>query len=416
MENLRSIRLLLLVFTFSITSVKANPLKDLLHTTLQSAPEVLEATANVDASLNRTEQSKAGHWPVVSVTGSGVITQHYKNSTNTKSRITPGVKAEMNLYSFGAIDKEIEKNVKEEEFYQHKLVSTQEELAYTVSQLYLKALNLKEAIRVMKHSLARHNAILGSLDVIVDNDGGRLSEYTQAEARMLTVEQNINRYSKQLAVTLNTLSKYSNVKITAEDLQNPFQGLTDNVLFAKYTAKDKSQNPSYKAQHAEWEAKRLAVEVESKKELPKVNLVGYATRDDQYIGVEVSWDILNRGSRYTVQEKEIETYAAKQRLERLSRDLEEVAQQSLINIKESRMQLKTLKAQINASRKVVDFYKLQFDTARRSLLDVLNAEKDLAEVELTQANTEAELSFAILDYLYSQGTIATWANQHHQTK
>ncbi|WP_373777562.1 TolC family protein [Glaesserella sp.] len=410
MQNLHYIKLLALVFTFFSGFVNANSLKSLLQSTLQTAPEILEAEANVDASSNRTEQAKAGHWPIVSVTGNSILNQYHRNSSDSKSRFTPGVKAEMNLYAFGAIDKEIERNVKEEEFYQQKYVSTQEELAYTVSQLYLQALNLKNAIKVMKDSLARHKSILGSIDVIIDNDGGRLSEYVQVEARMLAVEQNINRYNKQLATTLNSLSKYSNSKITEKSLKDPFLGLTDNLLQQKYTNKDKSQNPSYKAQQAELEAKRLAVEAQSKKDLPKVNLVGYATRDDHYIGVEVSWDIVNRGSRYSVQEKEIEAYAARQRLDRLSRDIDEISQQSLINIKESRAQLKTLKSQIKASAKVVDFYQMQFDIARRTLLDVLNAERDLAEVELAHVNAESDLSMGILDYLYSQGAIATWLN------
>ena len=395
----------MLIFSSIVaSSAHANRLQDILQYSLNSAPEIHEANANIEASRNRTEQAKSEHWPVVRAVGSSTVSQYHRDRSDyQQKRFTPGVKAELNLYSFGAIDKNIERNRKEEEFYQHKYTSTREDLAYTIAQLYLRALNMKDSIQVMKKSLARHKAIMGNLGTIVANDMGRQSEYVQAEARMLSVEQNINRYNKELAVTLNTLSKYTKVKITEKDLENPFNDLNDNKLFNKYAIRDKAQNPTYKAQQAELEAKQLAVEAENKKELPKVNLVGFATQDDRYVGVEVNWDILNRGNNYGIHEKASEMAAAHQRLDQ-------------INIRESRIQLKTLKAQIASSAKVVNFYKLQFDIARRSLLDVLNAERELSEVELSLTGTEYALRLATLDYLYSQGALSTWGNVQQENK
>lgn len=413
----RSILSILLFSSMVASSAYANNLKDILQYSLNSAPEIQEANANIEASRNRTEQAKSEHWPIVRATGSSTVSQYHRDRSDyQRKRFTPGIKAEVNLYSFGAIDKNIERNRKEEEFYQHKYISAQEDLAYTIGQLYLRALNMKESIQVMKKSLARHKSILGNLGTIVANDSGRQSEYVQAEARMLAVEQNINRYNKELAVTLNTLSKYTKVKIKESDLQNPFDDLSDNELFNKYAIRDKTQNPTYKAQQAELEAKQLAVEAENKKELPKVNLVGYATQDDRYVGVEVNWDILNRGNSYGIHEKASEMAAAHQRLDRISRDIEETSQLAQINIRESRIQLKTLKAQIASSTKVVNFYKLQFDIARRSLLDVLNAERELSEVELSLTGTEYDLRLATLNYLYSQGALSAWGNVKQKTK
>lgn len=408
----------MLIFSSIVaSSAHANRLQDILQYSLNSAPEIHEANANIEASRNRTEQAKSEHWPVVRAVGSSTVSQYHRDRSDyQQKRFTPGVKAELNLYSFGAIDKNIERNRKEEEFYQHKYTSTREDLAYTIAQLYLRALNMKESIQVMKKSLARHKAIMGNLGTIVANDMGRQSEYVQAEARMLSVEQNINRYNKELAVTLNTLSKYTKVRITEKDLENPFNGLSDNELFNKYAIRDKAQNPTYKAQQAELEAKQLAVEAENKKELPKVNLVGFATQDDRYVGVEVNWDILNRGNNYGIHEKASEMAAAHQRLDRISRDIEETSQLAQINIRESRIQLKTLKALIASSAKVVNFYKLQFDIARRSLLDVLNAERELSEVELSLTGTEYALRLATLDYLYSQGALSTWGNVQQENK
>ena len=53
--------------------------------------------------------------------------------------------------------------------------------------------------------------------------------------------------------------------------------------------------------------------------------------------------------------------------------------------------------------------KSQFNVARRSLLDVLNAEKELSDVELSYATTLSDLRYGMLDYLYAQGTLSRWA-------
>ena len=406
----RSAVSVLLFYACLAVPVSAETLRNILQDSLTSAPEILEAGANIQSAQHRTEQASAQHWPVVSVAGSKIIDQYHRERDDYyKTRFTPSVKAEMNLYAFGAIEKNVERSRKEE-YYQHRYSSTQEELAYTISRLYLQALNMKEAVQIMRKSLQRHKKILANLDVIASNDIGRESEYVQAEARIIMIEQNINRYNKQLANTLANLSKYTKLKINERNLHNPFKNLTDEQLFTRYSVKEKSHNPIYKAQQTELETRQLAVQAENSKDFPKVNLVGSASRDDRYVGVEVSWDILNRGNSYSVQEKTSEVIAASQRLERISRDIDNISEIAKINIQESRTQLKTLKAQIAASAKVVDFYQMQFDIARRSLLDVLNAERELADVELTFVNTEHELRSAMLDYLYSQGKITAWGN------
>jgi len=156
------------------------------------------------------------------------------------------------------------------------------------------------------------------------------------------------------------------------------------------------------------------VESESKKQLPKINLVGSATRDDRYVGMEVSWDLLNRGTEYTVREKASDMAASQQRLDQTSRDIEETSRLAQINIQESHNQLKTLRSQIKASAKVVDYYKMQFDIARRSLLDVLNSEQELSSVELAFATTNHDLRQSMLDYLYAQGSISKWGDVKEQ--
>ncbi|MBG3013387.1 TolC family protein [Proteus faecis] len=388
----------------------ANSLKYILNNSLNNAPELLEAKADIDISVARVNQARAQHFPVISVTGNKLLGQYHRDESDyDNNSFTPGLRGELNLYSFGGIENDVERNEKEQLYYQFKYNETKENVAYTISDLYLKALLAKESIAVKKKSLDRHNKIMSELNVIARNDEGRVSEYVQAEARKILVEQDINYYEKELMTTLSTLSKYTGFPVGESDLVNPFSDMTVSDMYRDFTAESNNQNPAYLVSQADIDAKKLGVKVENKKQLPKINLTGNITKDDRQIGIDVTWDIINFSSLYSIDEKVSQLNAAQQRMDRVIRDIEEARRLSVINIQKSTQKLKILDAQILSSTKVVDFYQLQFNVARRSLLDVLNAEKELSDVELSYATTLSDLRYGMLDYLYAQGTLSHWA-------
>nr|WP_241866274.1 TolC family protein [Proteus mirabilis] len=184
-------------------------------------------------------------------------------------------------------------------------------------------------------------------------------------------------------------------------------------MYSEFTAENNNQNPAYLVSQADIDAKKMGVKVENKKQLPRINLTGNITKDDRQIGIDVTWDIINFSSLYSIDEKVSQLNAAQQRMERVIRDIEEARRLSVINIQKSTQKLKILDAQILSSTKVVDFYQLQFNVARRSLLDVLNAEKELSDVELSYATTLSDLRYGMLDYLYAQGNLSHWALNSH---
>lgn len=387
----------------------AGSLKNILKYSLTYDPILLEARADQEAATNRVEQAKSQHWPTVRLTGDSTLGQYHKSASDrTKSGLVPGIEVAMNVYSFGAIDAQINQNKATEEYYQYKFDESREELAYTISDLYLTALNAKESIKVLNNSLARHTSILDGLGVIVENDRGRESEYVQAESRKIRVVQNINDQQTILDSALSTLSKYTNRPIRAEDVSDPFSKISEKTLKQRFTTKG-DESPGFLAQQAELKSKAFEIDVEKAKRYPSINLVGKATPDDRTIGLNMVWDVFNRNTGYTIREKRNIKVAAERRLERVKRDTDETARLALIKMKRNAIQLKTLEKQQVATAKVIDFYILQFSIARKSLLDVLNAENELSSVELAYTNTKNEWNRAVLSYLRSQGTVSLWA-------
>lgn len=388
----------------------ANPLKNVLVRSLVSDPVLKEADAELGAAKDRVEQAKGGHYPVVSLTGNKVLSQYHKDPSDRKeTKIVPGVRGTINLYAFGAIEKEVEKNKENEKYYNFKYYESREELAYTISELYLSALQAKERINVGQRNLQRHNEILADLGTIVLNDEGRESEYVQAEARAILVEQEINEYQRELYQHLTQLATYTGNQISEKDLEDPFAKLSVDTLYKSYSAKDTRSTATYQAQAAELETNLKDHELSKLKRLPKIDLTASATTEDREAAINVNWDVFNHTSSYEVRERANVIASSKERLQRVERNINETSNLARLDIKRNTIQLRTITKQIKASQKVTEFYRLQFDLARKTLIELLNAHSELFSVEMAQVNTQAALRKAKLDYLRSQGSISEWA-------
>ncbi len=403
--------LLLFLSGLSTTTIaRGESLQELLQYALVSDPVLQEARAEQFVAKSQVEQAKSLRWPTVRLTGNELIAQQHDDPADDESRdFTPGVEVALNVYSFGAIDAEIAKSQSNEQYQGYKYSESREELGYTIGDLYLTALNAREAIRVLQRSLARHINIMGDLEVIVANDIGRESELVQGSARKILVQQQINDYQRLLESTLSSLSKYTLEPVQAMSLEVPFQAIDADSLQKKYALPIDKNSPSYLAQQAELESKHHELDAEKAKRMPTVNLIGSATTKDQTLSLNMSWDVFNRTTKYTIEEKKGLARVAKQRLDRVARDVDEMARLALIDIRRNLLQLQTLQSQMQANAEVIEFYKLQFTIARKTLIEVLNAETELADVELAYANTQTALYRAVLSYLRSQGQIAKWA-------
>ncbi|EPR2155307.1 TPA: TolC family protein, partial [Escherichia coli] len=68
-------RILSFCFLFSVHNVFASPLPALLRDALIHDPSVMEARAEATSARSRVEQARSAHWPVVTATGSKLLSQ-----------------------------------------------------------------------------------------------------------------------------------------------------------------------------------------------------------------------------------------------------------------------------------------------------------------------------------------------------
>lgn len=396
------------IVSFASPSHSENNLQALLRYALTEDPKILESKANIAIAESKTNISKAGHYPVISATNTQILSQRHKNSSSHLSS-RPALKGQVNLYSWGAVENAIERDKYKEEFFRHKHTETKEQVGKSIIDLYLTALRAKEIINVYEKSLSRHKKILKNIKVIANYDIGRDFEVVEAESRLLQTEAIIEQQLRILNITLSQLNRYTRSPLTETNLQDPFLNQNIDEFITRYRSEDLNSNPTYLAQQNELNSAQAAVKVAKAKRLPAVNLEGEVYNKGYNVYVGVSWNIFDSAAAYAVDQEHYSETAAQAKLQDILLELQERARTSQIDMKQNSRRLAIVKKQITSQQKVVKSTELQFDIAQRSLLDVLNAYKELSDIEVEQVNIQNDFRIASLNYLVSQARVADWA-------
>ena len=388
--------------------VWAQGLKNILQKSLVSDPVLLEAKANERAAQSITKATRAGHYPVLALTGTQIIKQKHKYSSNDRDSGL-GVRGSLNVYSWGGIQAAVRRDKNKEIYYGHKYFETQEQLGSEIGRLYLTALRAKESLDVSRQSLGRHNNLLKDLNIIVQYDSGRRSELVEARSRQLQVQTSMSQLQRTMEIALSRLAKYTSTQISPKDLKDPFAGDSTTVLVKKYNNQEKGLNPSYLAQKAERESVKAELDVSKAARLPAINLEGVATKDTKELYLNLSWNVLDMASRHNVEKNAQALIAADSKSEQILREVTEKARTAEIDMVQSEQRADITAQHISAQKEVVRSYELQFKIARRTLTDVLGAYNELANIEQENVNARNDFRDAALEYLVSQSQVSNWA-------
>ena len=366
--------------------VFAEDLASILQLSLQQDPVLTEANANTEGAYNDMKASEAGHYPTLSLTGQNVLAQQH-TSNNSKMRDDVGVRSRLNLYAWGGIQAAVERDKSKMEYFQYKYYETREELANTISTLYLTALRAKESIAIAKKNIRRHEKFLADLKVINQYDEGRRSEIAQAESRYLQAQSTEANLEKTLSINLSKLSKYTSKKLTEKDIVDPFNKQNSTQLIALFADSEATKASKY----------------------PSINLEGSATRRDRSIALTMSWDLYNKPVDYATEKSRAVVLSAKARSHEMLRDIKERAETAKIDMKQSERRAKIAKSLIATQTQVAQDYEQQFYISNRTLLEVLDSYAELASTETNYVEAQNDYRDAAIAYLLAKASLAKWA-------
>lgn len=392
----------------------AATLKDILKWSLVNDPVIQEAEANVAFAHSMMQATKAEHYPIVSVMGTQVLGQEHKYESNAReTNFSPGLRANVNVYAWGGIEAGVERDKKKELYYQYTADQKREDLGYKISSLYLTALRTKESLIVAERNLKRHDKMLHDLDFIVKYDTGRRSELAQAQARRLRVETSIAELRRTLGLTISRLGVYTQDFLSPDQIFDPYKGMTTQDFISEYHRTENEKIPSFLAQKAERESALEDIKVSKAAQMPSFNLEGTASPDNKEIYLRVSWDIFNQGSRHKVSQKNQTLLAAESRMQQTLRDTIERSRTAMFDMSQNENRVKLVNQYIDVQQKVVWAYEQQFKISRRTLIDVLDAYNELANIEASEVEARNDFRAATLEYLLAQAKISQWAGVTH---
>lgn len=118
---MKKVKVLSFIFLFSVNNALASPLPALLRDALIHDPSVMETRAEFASARSRVEQARSAHWPVVTATGSKLLSQSHRYDYDYDSEdILPGIRGEMNIFASGAIEADVRRSESEAEYYYFK--------------------------------------------------------------------------------------------------------------------------------------------------------------------------------------------------------------------------------------------------------------------------------------------------------
>lgn len=399
-------KLAIVLFCATLSSTHARDLPEILRASLVAQPEILEAQANERIAESRLEIAQASKYPTLAVRANQPV---LRNSGDYG--FNPVLEAKWTVYDFGKRDTDIHKERLKADYFSEKTSETEEEFLYQLAGYYLEALRADMALEVALQNRKRHQEIVRKMGIIHQYDSGRRSELTQAQARLLQVEESIVSYERLRNLALSRLSRYVQPAVSPDELNNPFANLSEAQLLTQYpsTLVDIRNNASYRAQKEELAATQAEHDATKLTYYPDINILGETNRHDTAVYLSVTFDVFDRTKAPSIEQKRHQVDAAQARLDSIEANLLERVDLAVLQMREDQLRIEIADNQIRTSQQVAADYEDQFTIAQRSLLDVVNAYSELANIEQLRVNAKYDLMQTKLDYLSAVGKLSQWA-------
>lgn len=386
--------------------------------TWRISPSLKSYIAQGDAAEASVDEAKGQRWPQVDVSAAsatkefGSGTKNYEYQGNTPSL---GVSVATNLIDFGQTSRTIESREERVKSALQAVQAQREDLAMQVSNALIEWNKQQHVIAISKQYLGRMAELTKMLSGIVQSDTGRRSELTQAKGRLLQAQsylENAESRARDVEITLNRLMGNSRVTLPASDKW----ALSFGNLNRQLTSLD--VHPLILRASAEERAAFKEAEAIKASGLPKLNwTVSKNTREDQLgrqqawqTGLNVSWGLFRGGSTNAQEIAAIKrAEASRQQVQEQRRDLENrvrAASQNAHSTAERAVLYKNLVVESDRIRK--DFFDQWYHLGRRSLLDVLSAESDLYNNQVSEVSNRFDSYAAIISGYANSGTLSRW--------
>jgi len=390
-------------------------LRSAADTAAERSAAVRQARNDWDAAKFDVDQVKGQRWPQVQVGANSPSLRGSANTFDNTNKSTANVSVTTMIYDWGKTSKNIDSRTKTAEAAEFYYQAIAQQNAYDVSSNLVELAKNRAVYGIGEGYVKRMSELVDMLAEIVKIDPGRLSELSQAKARLLQAQ------TSQAVVAAQVRSLELSVRKLVGDEPTPMpsgtrwqlqlDGLDDAVAAVQ-------QNPAIEQAVAEAAAAKATAKSVRAGSLPQLNWVINKTTAPDTFGqrqpwttmLQLSWTPFQGGSQQAAERAALaRASSSDDKREQLQLDSEfkvRDAHRDAIALATRAKLYGELSIETDLVRK--QFFEQWYHLNRRSLVDVLSAESDFYNNQVSQVTTQFDAYQSILKIHLNNGTLDQW--------
>jgi outer membrane protein, adhesin transport system len=385
----------------------------------ERSASVRQARNDWEAAKFDVDQVKGQRWPQVQMSGnSPSLSGSGGNRFDDTNRPSAAVNVTTVVYDWGKIGKSIDSRTKTAEAAELYFKTIEQQNAYEVSSNLVELAKNRAIYKVGQSYVKRMSALVDMLGEIVKADPGRLSELSQAKARLLQAQTSQEVVAAQVRSLELSVRKLVGDQATPMPAGTRWQlrldGLDDAVAAV-------AQNPAIEQAMAETAAANATAKSVRAGSFPQLNWVINKTTAQDTFGqrqpwttmLQLTWTPFQGGSQRAAERAALSRAASsRDKGEQLQLDSEfkvRDAHRDAIALATRAKLYADLSGETDVVRK--QFFEQWYHLNRRTLVDVLSAESDFYNNQVSEVTTQFDAYQAILKIHLNNGTLDQWLQQ-----
>lgn len=381
-----------LLLTGSITPVAANTLKSAVARGLEANPEVRFEAEAMQALNAKIAQASGGYYPSVDLDVSVGRANKEHDGRSSYNRQYAELSITQMLFDGFSVSNQVDEAEYQVREQYYNLLGEAQNKGLEITHAYLEIKLYRRLVDLAEANVEQHITVLDQVRQRAEQGVGNRADLNQADGRLALARSNLRTEQRNLqSVTARfqrlvgeaPAANLATVRLTEEPLT------LEQALDAGFAA-----NPNLQATFENIDAARASLDIARADNYPTLelglrqgvyrNTNGFDDRGDPsqhgqdgLIELRARYNLFRGGSDRAAQR------AAGERIEQAEAlrdkacvDLRQTATIAWADLKNVQNNLASLKQHREASNRVVDAYRQQFNIGRRSLLDVLDAENE----------------------------------------
>ena len=298
----------------------------------------------------------------------------------------------------------------------YRLLSATETLSLNAVEAYIDVVRHRNLVAAARQNIVRHRNILGQIRERVKGGKAPASDGIQIEERVFAAEAVLTEVEGALR---DANAKYRKVVGNSPGRKMRVPGVK-HLPRSKAQLIDRAVSNNYSIKVASKAVNEFAYARDSAKSglMPRLTLEGKASaaedrngtvgdETDLYVGLRLAWKVYD-GGQADSRERTFAARVGQAEYQRdvTIRDVKQLAERSWNAYHNGRKRNAVLSSQLQANRRIVNSYREEYELSKRSLLDVLDAERALFNNQFQQISVASSFHFAKFRMLATMSKLA----------